>query len=122
MLRNLHFSLYCAESLRRSNCLLILFMNTQRTQLHNITFITCSKVILLNIMSLDIDIIYTNDIFWLRSKCHKMYLFYIFNVSKLALSWLNYSCKHGIYGNPKTNFFCYISVTKLKKSDQIKVF
>ena len=36
--------LNCAESLRHSNVYVhILFMNTKRTQLHNINFITCFK-------------------------------------------------------------------------------
>ena len=34
----------------------------------------------------------------------------------------DYSSTHGIYGDPKTNFFVTISVTEMEKSDQIKVF
>ena len=35
---------------------------------------------------------------------------------------MNNSSKHGIYGDPKMNFFVTISVTEMEKSDQIKVF
>ena len=35
---------------------------------------------------------------------------------------MNSSSKHGIYGDPKTNFFISISVTEMEKLDQIKVF
>ena len=53
-------------------------------------------------------------------KYHKKYLFYIFSFQGLP-SLGDYSSKHGIYWDPKMNFFVAISVTEIEKSDQIKV-